>query len=86
MKAFTVGPRCKIEVGSGRVPWCSSCLLDCLVHPGEGHPRAILWLGVLWPAEGPGFLNQGGDNTPGSDNLRLPTALGEYINSPAPFE
>eukprot|EP00959_Pyramimonas_sp_CCMP1952_P174569 3648187-Pyramimonas_sp.AAC.1 len=33
---YTVGPRYKIEVDSWRVPYCSPCLLDVLVHPGEG--------------------------------------------------
>eukprot|EP00959_Pyramimonas_sp_CCMP1952_P198526 4152628-Pyramimonas_sp.AAC.1 len=38
----TVGPRHKIELGSGRVPSSSSYLLDAPVHPGGWYPRMVL--------------------------------------------
>ena len=45
--SLTVGPRNKIEVVSGRVPWCSSCLLDVIVLPGGGYPPMFFSLAPL---------------------------------------
>eukprot|EP00959_Pyramimonas_sp_CCMP1952_P191251 3999293-Pyramimonas_sp.AAC.1 len=39
---------CKIEVGSGRVPRCPSCVVGCCGAPSSA-PRVF---GACWPAEG----------------------------------